>query len=272
MTRIDLSGQGHCVLCGFFGKLTEEHVFAQWLGRRSPSLHRQSASQLEILGKETEVLHDFPPNEQAVAVLCSKCNNEWGSRLQNKTTPILSRLIAGNWWQMSPAERSQLARWLTCFVMIREFVHSELVSIHQDERERFRKTSIPTSGTEMWMAPFKARANHYRSWHSAFRVMREGGSKPERCNAHFTMLAVSQVLFFVFGTSHAESLTPDSAWRGEVRKCMMNAGLIQLFPVVREIISLPRVLADEEFEQLKLSALQSINKPFPRKLSEHGKG
>lgn len=249
---------GNCILCGTQGELTEEHIFADWISKVAPSKFPGTRVQLITAADHRTSLIRGPHHDLRIKVLCSRCNNDWGSRLQSKTARVLKPLIRGRWVGLTSSERSQLARWLSCFVIVREFMHPELVTIAAEERLRFRKTSIPCKGTCMWITPFEGSANHLAAWHRALIGM-TGGSASKRPDTHFTVLAIGRAVFFVFGSSHEELARDNSDFRSTMSTYLNSIGMSQIWPLGTAFPEeKPNGLNDANFDELIPGASEAI--------------
>lgn len=249
-----------CILCNMDRQLTAEHIFADWIGRATGYTSKYSIATLQTA--KTIKQSTTPGNhaERTLKILCNECNNEWGSRLQNKTSPILKPLILGQRYNLSKHEQEQIARWLTCFVMIREFVHPELKTISQETRSKFRKSSIIPRGMAMWMAPFSGTKSNLSTWHRAF-ITSTPKTQEASPDTHFTILVISNVLFFVFGSSNKAFANPGQLEMHALSAYLNEAGLMQIWPT-RKNKDAQHILNDTHFEHIIRAATSAVNNPL----------
>jgi hypothetical protein len=159
-----------CIFCNqLHEELTSEHVFADWIGRCIGYTSKYSAAELITPNKHQRTLTPGNHAEQTLKILCAKCNNQWGGNLQSKTAAILKPFIMRpeSWRRLSQKERTQVTRWLISFIMVRQFVHPELVTFTIDDRLHFRKTSTIPAGTHAWLGRFGGTRNNLSTWHRA---------------------------------------------------------------------------------------------------------
>lgn len=246
-----------CVLCNMERPLTAEHIFADWIGRTTGYTSKKSIQTLLTAGVFKHSTIPGNHAERKLKVLCNQCNNEWGSRLQNKTSPILKQLILGHRYDLSIREQEQIARWLTCFVMVREFVHPEVKTISQETRSKFRKSSSIPRGMAIWMAPFSGTRSNLATWHRVFKTSRFDLQKPSP-DTYFTLLVISRVLFFVFGSSNKSFADLDKPEISALSSCLGEIGLRQIWPTQRTRNS-HSILDDSHFENIISAATDAIS-------------
>lgn len=91
-----------------------------------------------------------------VRVVCVECNNQWLSKLEERTKPLLSTLVPGQPVNIGPAEQLLLATWAVKTVMTAEFIEPNEIAIPQDHRTLLRKTlTPPPSGWWVWIAGYR---------------------------------------------------------------------------------------------------------------------
>lgn len=101
-----------CIFCGHAGKLTNEHVFPQWL--------------LEVIPGEGRVQHEWiaPAGSNSKSrkwtadvfsltakVVCERCNNGWMNDLEESARPFLESMIRGHGRTLYDHGRQQVAYW-----------------------------------------------------------------------------------------------------------------------------------------------------------------
>jgi hypothetical protein len=86
-------------------------------------------------------------------------------------------------------------------------------------------------------------------------------SKPD---THLTVLGVSKILFFVFGTTHEEFVNEASISRLGVSRYLASRGMIQIWPLGPIFPEeKPPPLYDKDFDQLMLDASAALADPLP---------
>jgi hypothetical protein len=67
--------RGVCVFCGFTGKLTNEHVWPDWLARFV--IEETRAPWVKVNNQGIERIWDAPMFHLKVRRVCAECNNGW---------------------------------------------------------------------------------------------------------------------------------------------------------------------------------------------------
>ena len=156
--------KGNCAFCPFTGRLSKEHIWAEWLRPHLPrafalNRHTTSVSTMteegELLGhRATPGLLDKrsgDPRAQTLRVVCEACNNKWMSLLQSKSKPVLTTLINGDWPALGPDERTILAAWCTMFTMVVEHADPRTLTSTFAERAELRAERHPPPNWTVWI-------------------------------------------------------------------------------------------------------------------------
>ena len=112
--------------------MSSEHVLPDWLRQifpRSPAdLHTQGATKwvptnLGWLRPVTlrQKKHGHASTRR-VRVVCAKCNSGWLSILEQRTKPLLERLIRGDLVILGSRQKSLIATWTAKTAMTAEFL------------------------------------------------------------------------------------------------------------------------------------------------------
>jgi hypothetical protein len=145
-----------CAFCRFEGKLSREHVFAEWLEPYLPNFDAtghttsQNFHSTDLDGKNAAPLFQTwkkgvlqnpkaKPSRQKLEIVCEDCNSIWMSRIQDQVKPTLLPMIHGKWPSpFSIWDRRILAVWGTMFTMVVEHADSNTQASTFEERERLR--------------------------------------------------------------------------------------------------------------------------------------
>ena len=235
-------------MCGLVKPLTGEHVFAAWISKLTGYTTSRSSKTLKV---GDDFMHSIVEEDHAqikLPVLCADCNNHWGSDLQNATSKILKPFIVGNWTGLNNEQRQQLARWATCFVMVREFSHPVLVSIDDKARKDFRDSFKIPEGTRIWIAPFEGTERNFTSWHRSF-AWNLTAVPPEHRDTYLMVFAISKIIILVFGSSSEQLKYSDDLNIFEMDQYVESIGMSQVWPIENEF-SAPALgsLSDDSFD------------------------
>jgi hypothetical protein len=156
---------------------SDEDVFSKWMLRMLPRKEQFRAIE-RVVATDTYLTHfQKRPYVKARAV-CSSCNNNWMSVLENNyAKPAMEPLLFGNVRRVIPYE-------VTLAIAIYAF-KTLVIAVHKDlklpafftvaERVAFRRHFIIPSGVQIWMAKREIPAGKYRyHWESAY-----GNSQPK---------------------------------------------------------------------------------------------
>lgn len=250
-----------CLLCNEVRELTGEHVFADWMAKYIPKRHANTKATLLTSAGFRESTYPGDHRARTLDVLCAECNSRWGSNLQSKTKPILSRLVAGDWWAMSTREREQLARWVTSFIFVRECEHPELMVATPAIRTRFRNTGAVPKSVAVWMATFDAQERELASWQRAIAMRRDDGSFSR--DVKLTVIALPTVLIFGLFATNAELLGAGKVLRIALEQCLLARGLTRIWPATRMDAHRRPPLESELYEVLIPELHAAIHDPVP---------
>jgi hypothetical protein len=141
-----------CIFCQQFRKLTEEHLWSDWIGRLFGEKEEYTVQRRLPDGQlrqwETVGLN------QAATVVCEKCNNEWMSRIETETKPVICDLMKyGYPLSFLPIGIATLAAFTFKNAIISDHIHRERKPFFSvsDCVLFMNKLRIP-DGVQMWMA------------------------------------------------------------------------------------------------------------------------
>ena len=159
-----MQAHGKCIFCDGFG-LSKEHVWPRWLTKTVPA--GAKSGHLTTISRKVShnMSYEMGPlksgkqqrpgaiTSRRLCVVCKNCNNEWMSQLQEEVKDLLLIVMENRYWStMTGIEVTKLAKWITMFVIVSEYLHPERVTTNASERETFYKTKKPLSNWAIWIA------------------------------------------------------------------------------------------------------------------------
>jgi hypothetical protein len=221
MTR---EGKRRCGFCGRSGKLTGEHLWADWLrellsNKEAPFPHRRTST---IGGLDHQWL--MPPFTLRVNEVCRACNNGWMSELEEQAKPLLKPMILGKPTQLSERDQVTLATWAAKTAMVYQLTTKHR-AIRPYEYEYLRLHLKPRSPAQVWLA---TRTNEepkpsifgYRA--SGMAPTRGG---PPRHEGYLITLAIGYFVAQVYG--HDLEMDSEALW---TRRGPLAPSLQQIWP------------------------------------------
>jgi hypothetical protein len=142
--------QQTCIFCGNTG-MSKEHIWGKWLKdyvRQDLLKHGMFTQVVNRPGTpNTEHLHikSGDPLQSKVRVVCTKCNNECLSAIQDRAKPHLIPLFTGTTRVLGVEAQEILATWITMATMTAEHLISDprQRAISQTDREYLWRNSKP---------------------------------------------------------------------------------------------------------------------------------
>lgn len=161
-----------CIFCQTSGRLSREHIWADWLRNFVP--RRDDRSTHRIAGSDTEnkILRgklDRPGDimAQRLRIVCKSCNEGWMSQMQERTKPHLVGLIRDGWTALDEDAQRILAAWATMFTMVFEYADPPTATVTQADRTYFMIHKAPPPNWLVWIGRVNlfpaspANANHH---------------------------------------------------------------------------------------------------------------
>jgi hypothetical protein len=141
-----------CIFCQELGKLTEEHLWSDWINNLFGEKQRYTV-QRKLPNREVKEWESVGINQTAT-VVCKKCNNEWMNDIEMEARPMLSHLIKfGDPLSFLPAGIAVLAAFTFKNAIISDHTHRERKPFFSvsDRVSFMNKLAIP-DGVQMWIA------------------------------------------------------------------------------------------------------------------------
>lgn len=174
-----LKGRKRCIFCGRPGKITKEHLFADWLRKYFPrdastthtTAHifwpKSFISKQPIDDRQTRQGH---PGSKKIRAVCRDCNNRWLSQLETWAKKAIPRLMTGERCNLVPSGQTKLATWAVKTAMVAERFKPHDSSIPQNERTWLRDNLRPPDNWFVWIAAYQG-----DDWHDLAISQIRGG-------------------------------------------------------------------------------------------------
>jgi hypothetical protein len=235
--------KGECVFCNGYG-LTKQHLWPDWLKQ---ILHREGNSHSQFMTAVDRTV----PNKvfikpeliekqghigvRKIRNVCGSCNSGWISRLENKTKPILTKLILGERFVLEEKFQSDIASWVMLMAIMGEYTDKRTQSIPPDDRTYLMIHGVPPSNWTIWCGSYLGKDWNQRYKHlgcAAINKEMVGKIKP-KMNTQFSTFGIGK--FLVHAVSSTE---PDVGYdfRGKTRRLVSK-----IWPVQNKDIVFPRV-------------------------------
>ena len=256
-----------CIFCGASG-MTKEHIWPEWLQEIFPNdaatTHTYGTidpSPIIGLPKIIEKQRPGHSGKNTVKVVCRTCNNEWLSRLEEKTKPVLTSLALGEKLNLTPTVQKSLAVWLAKTAMTAERVRPRANGITQEERTFLMTHLLPPPNWIIWVVAYAGGA-----WSELGMGQHRGDiantpiPRPDRGAKYIqaTTLGLGYTVFLIVSTTWEEAPKAFAQFDGN--------GLFQIWPAQPRSILWPptNVFTDPEIDKLATILSQSgvLNQSF----------
>ena len=171
---------GKCIFCGFEGKLTREHIWADWLRAYIPKdmtsyeAGKVTVNMPGISDKVAAKKIAGDPHSRRVKYVCGTCNSGWMSQLQERAKPVVIPLIEGRGLKLSQRQQKTLAAWIAMAVMCSEFGDRTRIAIPQHDRDiLYRHHVPPVANWRIWVAGYKTTERVPRWDHRVLTIVPE---------------------------------------------------------------------------------------------------
>jgi hypothetical protein len=159
--------QRQCLFCGSVGKLTEEHVFGDWLqklGFTGPGLREL----VEDADLKNRVLQEGHPFNKTLRIVCEDCNGGWMSKLETAAKSLLIQMFnTSGKVRLDEDSQITLARWAFKTACVLSQLGSRKTFPLAHCRELF-DSERPSAHSQVWIgsAPVKIteRGHHLAEW------------------------------------------------------------------------------------------------------------
>jgi len=153
-----IKGSRPCLYCDYTGRMSEEHVFGNWIYRkycRTGGTFDHELRRPVHIGFDqpqefkSRIIPTRPPYGAVVYNVCSSCNNGWMSTLHMQAGRLLDELAAGHFRPLSKVEQDLVSRW-TAMVSINLHCHGRFLATSRNQRESLAQGQV-SSGWRVWI-------------------------------------------------------------------------------------------------------------------------
>lgn len=203
-------GAKTCILCGTKPppSLTGEHIWPDWYNRQQPNFRYE----LESVFDDKVSLRPTQSMNLKPRVLCHPCNNDWGSKLEDRVAPILTPMMRGDARQLNQCDMQLISAWFFLKVMVSEYLvpaKSRPRRFFELEHGQHLKATLRLpEGVRVWIGQYvgsRAGAGWITDRSSARRV---SDDPPAGIFWHSVTYSIGQVLLHLFATSRPIPLVP----------------------------------------------------------------
>jgi hypothetical protein len=260
-----------CVFCSSPAKLTKEHLIPAWAWRvAGPGLPVQHfvSRFYEETGRTVRAhgpLHRSGGIQRHAKIVCSACNNEWMSALEDAAIPTVGRLSVAHLSILSTEERRVLAAWVALKFMVLEFADPASAITTADLRSDLKnELSVPPFWT-IFVGRYVGSERQPQFWHRALTFDREALAANRRLTpssmAHISLVGWSGLLFFGICPNGADAarnlfLTQKLSYE--------NLGLRQIWPDASNPLAVIGRNIDETVIELIMANFLGAPPPFSR--------
>lgn len=137
-----------CLFCGGVGKLTEQHVYDDWLRRL---IFDGEGLREYISEPEPPVFQRGGPFTKTLRIVCHPCNEVWLSGIEKDAQTFLLRMFAANGQvELDSDAQLTLARWAFKIICVLSQTGSRKTFPLAHCRE-FHQSNRPPSGSQIWI-------------------------------------------------------------------------------------------------------------------------
>lgn len=201
-----------------------------------------------------------------VKVVCSDCNSQWMSTLQETAKPHLVPLFKGMRWALGVNAQQAISRWAIMATMTAEYLSYDpsSIGVSQAERDFFRANQTPPPGWRVWIAPYNREANVGQWIHCSLPIL-DTENVPYTFKGEI-LFPNTQTTTFIVGklfvhtmSSHDPANINAWDWQSALRARTL---LTQIWPIRQMIIGWPtQILTDRnvvEFSRAFFDAIDSL--------------
>jgi hypothetical protein len=233
---------GTCPFCNTTTNLSDEHVWPKWVSK-----------ELRFLGRALAPRQGRGPAKHQIEVtvpVCTVCNNDWMSVLENDVAAIMRPMFRGYRVQLGPAEQGVLATWATKTAFMIDRVENGVVP---------RGFAIDLAMTRRPPVNSRVFVGAYTGDFAAKGVSQplligySDGTKPSEPNAVVTTFTAYNVAFQVVTHFNKGPMTMTDTRTG------LNRTFTQLWPTATESLEWPPefVMHDTGFDAFATSISDS---------------
>ncbi len=254
-------------LCAYCSKpgTTKEHYWGKWSRKYLPHVNRYTQHTVSRISGMASPDHPIVmvgqgsqnrPGDlraQTLKIVCTACNTRWMKAVNEAAEPHLVRLAEGEWWALTPTEKTQVAAWATMFSMTYEFADRFTLASTQAERDYLRENREPPPNWTIWIGSYgEGDWTHQCNHHAARAELNPSATViSEEPDVRISPNMNCQITVFTFG--HLLIVTFSHRIRSPVRADAFGAvfGLQTIWPTGFGAVGKPiRHHTDSEIEAI----------------------
>jgi hypothetical protein len=199
---------GLCPFCRKLGKMSDEHIWGDWLGDEIPFVGRKHlfrSVEVKESGEEvtkTRIGAGDPLNAQIR--VCRDCNHGWMREIQEDARPTLSSMFKHDFLLLDRTQQAKLATWVCMSTMASDFLprHEYGIVSNSKERKFLMSKRVPPSNWRIWAAhceAFSALGQWLRFSFPARldnHILNPEPRKRPRPNSQTTAFVINRTFFF----------------------------------------------------------------------------
>lgn len=182
------------------------------------------------------------------------CNNGWMRKLvDEKASPILSRLIQGDEVRITSLQQQYIASWAALKCMIAEYGWGGVVTTHHTQRKRMRRLQLPpANGWGIWIGSCNPNTSNLAWKASPFPMGSPDDLRRVRYNSQTSTLRIKKLFVQVQRAPDARMID----WNFDL---LDGGGLFRIWPPTSWSISWPgKTLSAREVELISTSLERAI--------------
>lgn len=232
-----------CIFCGDDGRLTREHVIAQWIievlndmepGDAAPDwgTHYWAGGTVE-----RERQHAASAPTVVVRAVCADCNGHWMAAIEGRARPVLEAMIRGRRVSLDIHQQLDVAAWASKTIAALEFHEPSTVVTRQEDRDLIRRELRPPHHHRVRLAH---RSEVGESLIAKMLVARSATAPDDRPDAFVTTLGIGFLVVQVWGGHGSDT------GEGLTRTGTSASRAVMVWPPVMGTVSWPPAMPVEE--------------------------
>jgi hypothetical protein len=229
-----------CAFCGQNRKLSDEHVWPDWLLNELPPPD-PSARKERFLGtfgaqgSSLRVRDEGPASvPQVVKVVCKRCNSGWMSHIETRAQPLLTALLRGERRRLQTSDQRLLAFWSAKTMTMVEYT-DDATRVTSPEQRAFlykhrAKHWLP-DGSLVWIGSYESYGYPSRGYHHrALTASQPTGGvvvTPNKPNFQQTTFIIGRLILVSFSFTLANF---------RYKRSDPSDGLRRIYPVAKPFV------------------------------------
>jgi len=154
--------QTTCGFCESNTQISNEHIFAEWVGVLLGADQGKSKTVVHGLKRESYQPRKWRAStfDHKVRMACTTCNSGWMAGLETAVAPIITPMIRGVPGALKHSDRLTIARWAVKTAMVQEYAHPGRHYFTQAERRSLMNDGVNSElGARVWAGRYVTRPN-----------------------------------------------------------------------------------------------------------------